>query len=107
MLMIDFSSAYDRVNRQTLITKLKEKKIVSSKRIELIQFLLANSKVRIGEKAVASNNGVPQGSTIAPMLFNIYIEELMEQLVNKNISAFMFADDLILIGSQRELEAGN
>ena len=38
------------------------------------------------------------------MLFNIFVEPLLKILKEKKITAYFFADDLIIIGTQEELK---
>ena len=50
-------------------------------------------------------NGVPQGSVLSPMLFNIYISDLPETTYRK----YGYADDLAILlqrPSRKEMEEG-
>ena len=52
-----------------------------------------------GEK-FSFENGVHQGSPISPSLFNIYLEEFLEELKNKiktNFFYLAYADDLVIM----------
>lgn len=46
-------------------------------------------------------NGLPQGSVLAPALFNIYTND---QPITPGTKSFLYADDLALVASFEEVE---
>jgi hypothetical protein len=56
-------------------------------------------KVRIGEHITESSNGVPQGSTASPGLWNVYCNPLIEAIANmlpSQITIRAYADDICI-----------
>ena len=96
-VFVDLTAAYDTVNHRLLLLKvakmIKNKKIVS-----IIQSLLENRRFFVemdGRKSRwrLQKNGLPQGSVLAPTLFNIYTNDQPEFTHTRR---FIYADDLCL-----------
>jgi len=118
----DLSKAYDRVNRDLLWLKMR-KLGINEHLIQAVISTYSNSRVKINigkfnSKPVAFPQGIKQGSVLSPILFIIYVNELLENLKQTKlgltltttdekitIPCLMFVDDLLLIAKNtKELE---
>jgi hypothetical protein len=109
-IFLDYSSAYDRVPHQILLENLS-KKGASKKIYNLIYSLMCRdltSTVVINQSELPNRlvrrRGLFQGSILAPMLFNVFINPLAEALHSLEGSRpipldLFYADDLKLSGS--------
>jgi hypothetical protein len=88
-------SAYNRVNLSHLYDTIEKKRILTPEKLALLKFIHKNLDIKLGFSSCKPTNGVPQGLTTSPACFNIYIEELLEQLKHAGIPAFAYADDLV------------
>ena len=78
---VDFSTAFDSVNRQMLYSQLKEYGI-SSKMLQIIIALYNNvsSCIKIDDMCsdmFSCNEGLRQGYSLSPILFSFYINDLV------------------------------
>ena len=114
MSLLDASKAFDRVNYIKLFRLLYNKGLCPL----IIRFLLCmytNQTVRVKwgshtTKAFNVSNGVKQGGVLSPILFNVYIDELLNCLKNSGVGCYIghifvgslaYADDISLLAPTR------
>ena len=94
-LLIDLSKAFDMVSHQKLLAKFQEINM-SSDSIELFRSYLSDRKQRVVCNSSITrwmnvSRGVPQGSCLSPLLFNIYVYDLPAAV---DLDIYQYADDI-------------
>jgi hypothetical protein len=97
-MFIDLKNAYDKVNHLKLFDKLRRSN-VDEELISIVEKIYSFAAVRTDNmnEMINVNNGVLQGSLISPMLFNLYINDLVIELGSRCYETLAYADDLAVI----------
>jgi len=113
LLFIDYEKAYDNISRSKLWEMMDNK--IPNYLLNTIKCIYRNIKVRIKfndgiSEPIYINKGVRQGCGLSPVLFNIYINKIIQefklaikkgiQLNNRKIlNTILYADDQILMAT--------
>lgn len=104
-VFIDLTAAYDTVNHKLLLDKIyrltKDLQLMKT-----VQAMLQNRRFFVtlhGKKSRWRNqkNGLPQGSVLSPLLYNIYVND---QPTHPDLKRFIYADDTALCAQGKTFE---
>jgi group II intron reverse transcriptase/maturase len=101
---LDIEKFFDRVHHQRLMSRLAQR--VEDKRLLALVGRMLKAKVVMPEGVkVSTEEGVPQGGPLSPLLSNVVLSELDEELARRGLRFVRYADDCnIYVRSER---AGN
>ena len=102
VVLVDLSAAYDTVWLRGLTLKLL-RTLPSKDMVGVIMSMISQRRfyVQIGRKNSRNRtliNGVPQGSVLAPLLFNLYTYDIPQTDSTK----YIFADDIALMTCHKD-----
>ena len=112
---VDFSCAFDTIPRNCLFYKLSCLGL-STKFINILQSTYDGTESKIWDGATFSssfsvNIGVKQGCVLSPILFSLFLNDLVDALpngvyvANTNIKVLLYADDIVVLAdSPSELQ---
>jgi len=98
---LDLEKFFDQVNHQRLMARLAQR--VKDRRILVLIGRMLKAKVVLPDGVVVSTDeGVPQGGPLSPLLSNVVLDELDTELARRGYRFVRYADDCnIYVRSER------
>jgi len=90
---LDVEKFYDRVCHQRLLAKLAER-VLDRRILKLIAKMLRAKVIMPDGVVVNTAEGLPQGGPLSPLLSNIVLDELDQELARRGHKFVRYADDL-------------
>lgn len=96
----DIKAFFDEVDHECLMLEIR--KLVSDTAILSLIELWLKAKVSHNEVQYTLSKGIPQGSPLSPLLANLYLDQLDDQLLSKGHRIVRYADDFIILCKTRK-----
>ncbi len=98
---VDLEKFFDRVNHQRLLDRLAQR-VHDRKLLRILRLMLKAKVVLPDGTRVSTEEGTPQGGPLSPLLSNIVLDELDQELARRGLRFVRYADDCkIYVGSER------
>ena len=105
-IFLDFAKAFDTVNHKILLSKLDHYGITGNAQNWLSSYLTGRQQcVQVGNSVSdlrKINHGVPQGSILGPLLFLLYINDIVN--ASSKLEFLLFADDTCLFFKHKNVK---
>jgi group II intron reverse transcriptase/maturase len=100
---MDITKFFDHVNHDILMARIG--KVVRDKRVLRLIGGYLRAGVMLNGVVQESEEGTPQGGPLSPLLANIYLDALDQELERRGLAFSRYADDCnIYVGSERAAE---
>jgi group II intron reverse transcriptase/maturase len=89
---LDISKFFDRVNHQRLLARMG-RQVKDGRVLKLVHRMLKAKVVMPDGTKIRVEEGTPQGGPLSPLLSNIVLDELDQQLARRGLRFVRYADD--------------
>lgn len=104
-VFVDFSAAFDNVNRKKLMDTVRGKFGIKGKTARILEEILKPNSLIIDNgfdlsAPIDQHKGVAQGASVSPPLFVMFVNSLLERLERRKVLVKMYADDLVVAAEE-------
>ena len=107
-IYIDLSKAFDSLNHELLLYKLRDYGILNKSTPWFVSYLGNRFQKTIFNNIESTClpviHGVPQGSTLGPLLYIMYVNDCFKKVQCSQSKLIMYADDTVLLSSGDSFE---
>ncbi|MCW5907203.1 MAG: CRISPR-associated endonuclease Cas1 [Chitinophagales bacterium] len=100
LVSLDLDNFFDTIPHKLLLGKLS-KRINDERLMALVELCIKMGKVDKGMQWTDHTEGVPQGAVLSPLLANLYLHELDEWMVMKELCYVRYADDFVILCKEK------
>lgn len=98
LVLLDLSAAFDTIDHNILLSRMKHHAAINNTCLQWFTSYLANRQQSVLVKGCESskikvNYGVPQGSVLGPITFNLYTTPIAKIMKDHSMSYHVYADD--------------
>jgi len=97
---IDLAKFFDRVNHDRLMSRLAQR--IEDKRVLRLIRAFLTSGILVGDLLEEPGEGTPQGGPLSPLLSNIVLDELDQELEKRGLRFVRYADDCMIYVRSRK-----
>lgn len=104
VVTLDVKNAFNSASWQLILDKLSRRNI-NRNLLSIIHSYLSDRNIllEVGDtkRVLEINSGVPQGSVLGPILWNVLYDDLLRQDYPEGVTLIGFADDIALVATDR------
>lgn len=100
LVTLDVANAFNTASWEAIDRALIKKK-VPGYLVRVIRSYLSDRSLQYANTSRALTSGVPQGSVLGPILWNVMYDEVFQHELPHSVSVVGFADDVALVGTGR------
>lgn len=107
LILLDVKNAFNTVKWSSIIRNLKQRNF----QLTLINFInsyLSDRRIiyngKDGDQSFQVYGGVPQGSVIGPLFWNLVYDELLKIRLRRDVHLIAYADDIGIVIIEKDLE---
>lgn len=95
----DIDAFFDSIDHELLLAKVDH--FIADASLRRLLRLWIHAEVWDGEAVTPLERGIPQGSVISPILANLFLDDLDEELLRRELKLVRYADDFVILSKDR------
>ncbi len=95
----DIDDYFNNINHEMLLSRVNE--LIEDENVLRLIEMWVKAEIYDGSSIFRLEKGIPQGSIISPILANLFLDSLDEELMKKGYKLVRYADDFLILCKQQ------